>query len=218
MRLASMNFTRGIVALASVTLMFASAVQIVQTSATQRPASARSASEPATLPSARPVLVLPSNDPVVPAKQQVADRVIAAATAPSPSPEPRASRPAVITLNPTALPIRVADIVALAGSGVDVTNTADARNHRSFRESVPFEVWISSTTSKRILKAESNGRCRAVNPSGKYRGRWQMDADFWRVYGGLDFAPTPDQASCDEQDIVAYQGWLSRWWQPWSTY
>ena len=32
-----------------------------------------------------------------------------------------------------------------------------------------------------------------------------MDATFWRVYGGLKYAPRPDLATCHEQNLVAYK-------------
>lgn len=63
---------------------------------------------------------------------------------------------------------------------------------------------------------ESHRNPQAVNPSGKYRGKWQMDADFWATYGGRAFASRPDLASEYQQDLVAYHGWLARGWQPWA--
>lgn len=43
-----------------------------------------------------------------------------------------------------------------------------------------------------------------------------MDADFWKTYGGLQYASRPEMASEQEQDAVAYRGWLARGWQPWT--
>jgi hypothetical protein len=57
---------------------------------------------------------------------------------------------------------------------------------------------------------------RAVSLTGKYRGKWQMDASFWRTYGGLSFAETPERATEVEQDLVAYRGYLARGWEPWT--
>ncbi len=54
-----------------------------------------------------------------------------------------------------------------------------------------------------------------MSSTGKYRGKWQMDADFWQTYGGLQYASRPDAASEAEQDAVAYRGWQARGWQPW---
>jgi hypothetical protein len=88
---------------------------------------------------------------------------------------------------------------------------------RSQRSKVPFAVWIVSPTAVRVAWRESHNVCSITNPSGKYQGKWQMDDNFWRSYGGLRYAPNPHQASCSEQDLVAYRGWLSRGWQPWPT-
>jgi hypothetical protein len=88
---------------------------------------------------------------------------------------------------------------------------------RSERRLVSFDVWLSLATARKVLHRESGGRCDAVNPSGKYRGRWQMDSTFWKTYGGLAFATTPDRATCHEQDLVAYKGWIYRGWAPWTT-
>ena len=83
------------------------------------------------------------------------------------------------------------------------------------RPTVSFEVWITSPTALRVIKKESRGNCKAVGAKGKYRGKWQMNAGFWKTYGGLEFAPRADLATCEQQDQVAYRGWLARGWQPW---
>ena len=72
-----------------------------------------------------------------------------------------------------------------------------------------------SSHARMIVRRESGGSCTAVSPSGLYRGKWQMGSSFWRSFGGLQYASTPDRASCAEQDQVAYRGWLAAWWQPW---
>jgi len=100
-------------------------------------------------------------------------------------------------------------------TGGDPTMTAAARGSRAAREAVPFAVWRSSAHARMIVARESGGSCTAVSRSGAYRGAWQMGAPFWRSFGGLAFAPTPDQATCGEQDYVAYRGWLASWWSPW---
>jgi peptidoglycan hydrolase-like protein with peptidoglycan-binding domain len=100
-------------------------------------------------------------------------------------------------------------------TGGDPTMTAAARGSRAAREAVPFAVWRNSAHARMIVARESGGSCTAVSPSGAYRGRWQMGAPFWRSFGGLTFAPTPDQATCGEQDYVAYRGWIASWWTPW---
>lgn len=98
----------------------------------------------------------------------------------------------------------------------DVTLINGARKSRKAREAVSFEEWRAAPFSKFIAKRESNRRCKAVNRTGKYRGRWQMDKNFWRSYGGRKFAKRPEKASCLEQDLVAYRGWIARGWQPWN--
>lgn len=104
---------------------------------------------------------------------------------------------------------------APAPSTGDPTMTAAARGSRAARQAVPFAVWRNSAHARMIVARESGGRCTAVSPSGAYRGTWQMGAPFWRSFGGLTFAPTPDQATCGEQDYVAYRGWIASWWSPW---
>lgn len=79
-----------------------------------------------------------------------------------------------------------------------------------------FAAWAHSAATVRIFRCESGWDPRAVNPSGKYRGLIQADADFWATYGGLVYAPRPDEASGVEQLRVAYRGWRARGWRPWS--
>lgn len=86
---------------------------------------------------------------------------------------------------------------------------------KAVRPTVSFEVWITSPTAIRVIKKESKGNCKAIGAKGKYRGKWQMNAGFWKTYGGLEFAPRADLATCEQQDQVAYRGWLARGWQPW---
>lgn len=104
---------------------------------------------------------------------------------------------------------------AAPSTGGDPTMTAAARGSRAAREAVPFAVWRNSAHARMIVARESGGSCTAVSRSGAYRGAWQMGAPFWRSFGGLAFAPTPDQATCGEQDYVAYRGWIASWWTPW---
>lgn len=111
----------------------------------------------------------------------------------------------------SALGDRVTDPV------IDVTTTQSARTSRAHRESIGVAAFASSWTARMVVDRESGGQCDIVNPSGTYRGKWQMDAAFWSAYGGTEFAPRPDLATCDEQDVVAYRGWVDRWWQPWPT-
>jgi hypothetical protein len=48
-----------------------------------------------------------------------------------------------------------------------------------------------------------------------YSGGLQMDATFWRRYGGLDYAATPADASISEQVAVAERGLAVQGWQAW---
>ena len=66
-----------------------------------------------------------------------------------------------------------------------------------------------------LAQCESSGNPRAVNPSGKYRGAFQMDAAFWRTYGGLTYAARPDLATYAQQLAVAQRGYSARGRSPW---
>jgi hypothetical protein len=98
----------------------------------------------------------------------------------------------------------------------DITLTKDAKLYRGARELVPFEVWRVSAFARFISMKESHRNCKAIGRSGKYRGRWQMSPAFWKTYGGKQFASKPDKASCRDQDLVAYNGWIVRGWAPWA--
>jgi hypothetical protein len=100
----------------------------------------------------------------------------------------------------------------------DPTNTKASKNSRRARSEVSLEAWVASYTAQRVAYAESRDNCKSTGSNGKYRGKWQMDANFWATYGGLKFASHADLATCAQQDIVAYNGWISRHWQPWQTY
>ena len=98
----------------------------------------------------------------------------------------------------------------------DITLTKDAKLYREARELIPFEVWRASPFTRFISMKESHRNCKAVGRSGKYRGRWQMSPAFWKTYGGKQFASRPDKASCRDQDLIAYNGWIVRGWAPWA--
>lgn len=100
---------------------------------------------------------------------------------------------------------------------VDVTTTEAARTSRRHRKTLGVAAFVDSPTARRVVQRESGGQCDIRSPGGTYRGKWQMDASFWSTYGGLAYAPTPDRATCAQQDAVAYRGWIDRWWQPWPT-
>jgi hypothetical protein len=97
----------------------------------------------------------------------------------------------------------------------DPTMTSAARASRTARNAVSLAVWKTSPHGHMIVARESGGRCTAVSASGLYRGKWQMGSSFWSSFGGKAFASTPDRATCAEQDLVAYRGWLASWWGPW---
>jgi hypothetical protein len=97
----------------------------------------------------------------------------------------------------------------------DITLSKDAKLYRDARELIPFEVWRASAFTRYISMKESHRNCKAVNRTGKYRGRWQMSSAFWKTYGGKQFASKPEKASCRDQDLVAYNGWIVRGWAPW---
>jgi hypothetical protein len=98
----------------------------------------------------------------------------------------------------------------------DITLTKDAKLYRGARELIPFEVWRVSPFARFISMKESHRNCKSVGRSGKHRGRWQMNPAFWKTYGGKQFASKPDKASCRDQDLVAYNGWIVRGWAPWA--
>lgn len=106
----------------------------------------------------------------------------------------------------------------LASKSFDLTRTRQAKISRVFRESLGVELWVTSWTAQKISYAESRNNCRDRSSNGVYLGKWQMDQAFWATYGGLRYASSADMATCQQQDQVAYNGWVSRHWQPWQTY
>lgn len=81
---------------------------------------------------------------------------------------------------------------------------------------IPAQGWAQRPKTRAVIACESSNRVNAVSRTGKYRGLFQMDRNFWRSYGGLTFAPTPDRASRAAQNYVAYRGFVSRGWAPWA--
>ncbi len=111
---------------------------------------------------------------------------------------------------------RAASTVASpAPSTGDPTMTSAARTSRTARQALGVSAFAGSAHARMIVKRESGGRCTAVSPNGTYRGKWQMNSAFWRSYGGTSFATTADRATCAQQDLVAYRGWIASWWNPW---
>ena len=122
-----------------------------------------------------------------------------------------------ILLSVLAFTFSMAATPVSAQASVATVNPADPTRgiSKANRASVSFEVWIASPTALKVIKKESKGNCKAIGGKGKYRGKWQVNAGFWKSYGGLQFAKTADKATCEQQDQVAYRGWLARGWQPW---
>ena len=104
----------------------------------------------------------------------------------------------------------VANSVSIAAAKDPTRNLSKEK-----RKKISFKVWVKSPTAKFLKRKESNNNCKATGGNGKYRGTWQMNAGFWKTYGGKKYASRPDKATCHEQDLVAYRGWLDRGWSPW---
>lgn len=83
------------------------------------------------------------------------------------------------------------------------------------RQTITFEQWVNSPTAEYVKKVESHGNCKSTGGKGKYQGTWQVNAGFWKTYGGKKYASKASKATCKEQDLVAYRGWLARGWSPW---
>ena len=75
------------------------------------------------------------------------------------------------------------------------------------------EIYQVATVWDRLAQCESSGDWHIRGR--RYSGGLQMDAVFWRRYGGPAFAPTPDQASRAEQIVVAERGLAVQGWQAW---
>ena len=70
------------------------------------------------------------------------------------------------------------------------------------------------TVWDRLAVCEASGIwSNASNP--KYKGGLQMDATFWRNYGGLAYAPAPHLASREAQIAVAIRGQAVQGWGAW---
>ena len=114
--------------------------------------------------------------------------------------------------------IFISPAVALAPVSATVVRIAEdpTRNlSKADRKKITFEIWVKSPTAIYLKRVESNNNCKSTGSKGKYQGTWQMDASFWKTYGGLKYAKKASKASCYEQDLVAYKGWLARGWSPW---
>ena len=106
--------------------------------------------------------------------------------------------------------------IATANAAVVKVAEDPTRNlSKEERKKISFEVWVNSPTAKYLKKVESNNNCKSTGGKGKYQGTWQVNAGFWKTYGGKKYASKASKATCYEQDLVAYKGWLARGWSPW---
>jgi hypothetical protein len=104
---------------------------------------------------------------------------------------------------------------APASAAIQIAEDPTRNLSKEERKKISFEVWVNSPTAKYLKKKESNNNCKATGSKGKYQGTWQMNAGFWKTYGGKKYASKASKATCKEQDLVAYKGWLARGWSPW---
>lgn len=65
-----------------------------------------------------------------------------------------------------------------------------------------------------VAACESGGNW-SINTGNGYYGGLQMNMDFWRSYGGLEFAPRPDLATREQQITVAERAAATRGRSPW---
>jgi hypothetical protein len=85
----------------------------------------------------------------------------------------------------------------------------------------PAQEWAQRAKTRAVIFCESSNDPRKVSRTGKYRGLYQMDTNFWRSYGGRAIAARPDLASRAAQNYVAYRGYVSHerrignGWAPW---
>lgn len=91
-----------------------------------------------------------------------------------------------------------------------------SRSGGSARTTNPVQVTATGSLNWHALaKCESSNQPTQTSATGKYRGLYQMDADFWRSYGGLEYALRPDLATPAEQTTVAARGYAARGRSPW---
>ena len=121
--------------------------------------------------------------------------------------------PAVLAFS-VLLPIQVPTVTANAAT-IKSADDPTRNLSKEERKKISFEVWVNSPTAKYLKKVESNNNCKSTGAKGKYQGTWQVNAGFWKTYGGKKYASKASKATCMEQDLVAYQGWLARGWSPW---
>ena len=121
-----------------------------------------------------------------------------------------------ILITQPALFVPAASATSSAPSSIVRTVEDPTRNlSKADRKKIDFETWVKSPTAIYLKRVESRNNCKSTGSKGKYQGTWQVNAGFWKTYGGLKYAKKASKASCNEQDLVAYQGWLARGWSPW---
>lgn len=113
------------------------------------------------------------------------------------------------------LPIQSTFNVATASVMKVVKDPTRDLKTKEQRKKISFEVWVNSPTAKHVKEAESHSNCRSTGNKGMYQGTWQVTAGFWKSYGGLKYASKASKATCNQQDLVAYKGWIARGWSPW---
>lgn len=77
------------------------------------------------------------------------------------------------------------------------------------------QVWAQQPKTRSVIFCESSNDPQKVSKTGKYRGLYQFDKDFWASYGGLELASRPDLASRAAQNYVAYRGYVGNGWGRW---
>ena len=75
------------------------------------------------------------------------------------------------------------------------------------------EIYQFATVWDRLAQCESSGDWHIRGR--RYSGGLQMDAVFWRRYGGPAYAPSPDQASRAQQIAIAERGLAVQGWGAW---
>ena len=106
--------------------------------------------------------------------------------------------------------------VSPATAAMIVTAEDHTRNlSKEERKRISFKVWVNSPTTKYLKYVESKNNCKSTVGKGKYQGTWQVTKGFWKKYCGRKYAKKASKASCEQQDRVAYRGWLDRGWSPW---
>lgn len=110
----------------------------------------------------------------------------------------------------------MARAIAWTAAAADYQQRLRAEADRLLPPGTTYAMWA------RVRHCESGGSggYRAVSASGTFRGAYQMNADFWRSYGG-DPAylrpPSWERAPEAMQDAVAFRGYAARGRQPWTS-